>query len=339
VGSYVAEFYWRKGSKVTVLDNLSRASSLRPSGFRVESNWSYIHDSLEGVRLIEGDILDSKLLIDVMKDIDFVVHTAGQTAVTKSLSDPLLDFRVNVLGTFNVLEALRKEGQQASLLFCSTNKVYGNNVDKVEILETAERYRFRDPSCKGFDESFPVDHTNHTPYGTSKLAADLYVQEYAHTYGIKTGVFRMSCIYGDRQFGVEDQGWVSWFCSAALNDSPITIYGNGKQVRDVLYVSDLVECIEAFRSSDRHHGVFNVGGGLENTLSLRELITLLDGEFGLNPRISYAGWRPADQRIYVSDITKAREELGWEPRTSPVKGIHRLVKWARSALASHGRKS
>ncbi len=192
----------------------------------------------------------------------------------------------------------------------------------------SERYVFQDGNyVDGIPEDFPVDHTGHSPYGCSKLAADLYVQDYAHTYGLKTGVFRMSCIYGERQFGVEDQGWVAWFVIATLTGRPITIYGDGRQVRDVLYVGDLVRAFDLFLSSGIKHEVFNMGGGPTNTLSLLELLGLLGSLTGKTPVVRFSEWRKADQKVYVSDISKAKRLLGWSPTVSPKEGVSRLVSW------------
>jgi len=176
---------------------------------------------------------------------------------------------------------------------------------------------------------FPTDLCEHTPYGCSKFAGDVYVQDYAHTYGLKTGVFRMSCIYGERQFGVEDQGWVAWFAIATLLNKPITIYGDGKQVRDVLYVKDLIRAYDRFINSNLKQAVFNIGGGPENTLSLLELLDLLEGLTGKRVKISYENWRPSDQKVYISDISKVKERLRWNPRVGPREGVNKLVKWVR----------
>jgi CDP-paratose 2-epimerase len=182
----------------------------------------------------------------------------------------------------------------------------------------------------GIPESFSIDHTGHSPYGSSKLAADTYVQDYAHTYGLKTGVFRMSCIYGERQFGVEEQGWLAWFVIASLTGRPLTIYGDGKQVRDVLYVEDLVRAFDRFLGSNSNHGVFNMGGGPENTVSLLELLDLIERKTGCRPELKYADWRSADQKVYVSDIRKASESLGWKPTVSPQDGVARIIRWVEN---------
>lgn len=326
VGSHVSEYYAKKGSDVVVFDNLSRVEILRNGVGDPIHNWNYLKNNYGNVELVKGDIRSFKDVKVSSNDVDAIVHTAAQVAVTTSLEDPRTDFEINALGTFNVLEVARLN--DAALIFCSTNKVYGENVNKILVKEGRNRYYFTDEKyLNGIPETFPVDLCGHSPYGCSKFVGDIYAQDYAHTYGLKTGVFRLSCIYGERQFGVEDQGWLSWFVIATLTNKPITIYGDGKQVRDVLYVSELVEAFDSFLNSDLKHEVFNMGGGSENTLSLLELLGLLRELAGKNPSLTFADWRPADQKIYVSDISKAKKLLSWEPKVNPRKGISKLVKW------------
>jgi len=213
-------------------------------------------------------------------------------------------------------------------LFCgNTNKVYGENVDKIPLKEKKLRYVYE--GVKGISENMSIDHTGHTPYGASKYVGDIYTQEYAHIYGMKTAVFRMSCIYGPRQFGFEDQGWVAWFIIAVLTNQPITIYGNGKQVRDLLYVEDLVKAYDKFASSNIRHGVYNIGGGPKNTISLLEFLDILKEELGKKPKISFSDWRPSDQKVYITDILKVQKELNWEPAVNPRQGVKRLIEWAK----------
>lgn len=329
VGSHVAEYYAKRGSEVLVFDNLSRVEILGKSVGDPLYNWNYLKNNYGNVELVKGDIGRFEEVKAASKDVDAIVHTAAQVAVTTSLSDPRTDFEINALGTFNVLEAARLN--DAALVFCSTNKVYGENVNKIPVREEKKRYCFADEKYKnGIPETFPIDLCGHSPYGCSKLAADIYMQDYAHTYGLKTGVFRMSCIYGERQFGVEDQGWVAWFVIASLTNKQITIYGDGKQVRDVLYVTDLVEAFSAFANSKLKHEVFNMGGGSENTLSLLELLDLLKELTGRSPQTSIADWRQVDQKVYVSDISKAERLLNWRPRVRPRESVEKLVNWVNT---------
>ena len=328
VGSHVAEYYARKDYEVVAFDNLSRAELLGYEKSNAMYNWNYLKGYK--IELIKGDIRDFEKLKDAAKNADAIIHTAAQTAVTTSLRNPRTDFEINAVGTFNVLEAARLSENNPCVVYCSTNKVYGNNVNKIAVIEKEKRYEFADERYKnGIPEDFPTDLCEHTPYGCSKFAGDVYVQDYAHTYGLKTGVFRMSCIYGERQFGVEDQGWVAWFAIATLLDKPITIYGDGKQVRDVLYVKDLIRAYDLFINSNLKQAVFNIGGGPENTLSLLGLLDLLEGLTGKRAKISYENWRPSDQKVYISDISKVKEKLRWNPRVDPREGVNKLVKWVR----------
>jgi CDP-paratose 2-epimerase len=325
IGSHVAEYYSKKKEEIIVLDNLSRVETLGKTMGDPYHNWNYLKQ-YKNVKLVRGDIRNFEQVKEAAKDVDTIIHVAAQVAVTTSITNPRMDFEINTLGTFNVLEIARLK--DASLIFTSTNKVYGENVNKIPVVEKGARYEYTDPKFKeGIPETFQIDLTGHSPYGCSKLAADIYVQDYAYTYALKTGVFRMSCIYGQRQFGVEDQGWISWLAIATLTGKPITVYGDGKQVRDVLYVSDLIDAFDKFLNSKLKHEVFNIGGGPKNTLSLLELLEMLKWMSGMNPKISFAGWRPADQKVYISNINKAKALLNWEPKTSPKDGVGRLENW------------
>lgn len=331
IGSHVAEYYAKRGAEVTVLDNLSRSSMLGKSIGNPFYNWNYLRNNYKNVRLIKGDVRDFGEVRKASRGVDVIVHAAAQVAVTTSLNDPRADFEVNALGTVNILEVARLN--DADVLLCSTNKVYGENVNKIPIKEGERRYCFASEKYRnGIPETLPIDLCGHSPYGCSKLAGDVYAQDYSHTYGLKTGVFRMSCIYGERQFGVEDQGWLSWFVIATLTDRPIIIYGNGKQVRDVLFVDDLIRAFDSFVLSSLRHEVFNIGGGFENTLSLIELLALLEKLTGKIANVSFADWRHADQKVYISDISKATEKLSWQPKISPEEGVKRLVNWVSKSI-------
>ncbi len=327
IGSHVAEFY-SPNNYVILYDNLSRSQTLRTLAQNKNYNLNYLKERNPKIEFCEADVRDFESLRAAAESVDCIIHTAGQVAVTTSLKDPRSDFEVNALGTFNVLEAARLN--DSALVFCSTNKVYGENVNSIPVIEQPQRYSFGDPMySNGIPENFSIDHTAHSPYGTSKLAADTYVQDYTHTYGLKTGVFRMSCIYGERQFGIEDQGWLAWFVIASLMERQITINGDGKQVRDVLYVEDLIAAFDRFLRSNMKRGVFNIGGGPENTLSLLELLDIIKKTTGRNPAIRYGDWRQADQKVYISDIRKVQETLGWKPKVSPEEGVKRVINWAR----------
>lgn len=326
VGSHAAEYYSKKGDEVIVLDNLMRSNLFGYNKESVEFNWNYLA-GLENVKRIKGDIREEK---DVMKAIgdgvDAVIHTAGQPGVPLSVKIPREDFSINAYGTLNVLECTRQVSPKAAFVYCSTNKIYGENVDAITLEEEKTRYRYK--SKKGVAETLSMDLTGHTPYGASKYTGDIYTQEYGHIYGMKAAVFRMSCIYGTRQFGFEDQGWVAWFVIANLTGQPIVIYGDGKQVRDLLYADDLVEAYDKFITSDGKHDVYNIGGGPRNTTSLLEFIALIEKKTGIKFRkVEHKEWRPSDQKVYVSDISKVSKALEWKPKTTPEKGLERLIEW------------
>lgn len=326
VGSHTAEYYAKRGHEVIAFDNLMRSKLFGSDKKTVEYNWKYL-ETFKNVSRVVGDVRNEEDLIKVIKGLDVVIHTAGQPGVPSSARMPKEDFSINAFGTLNVLECLRQHSPKAIFIYCSTNKVYGENVDKYALDEKDKRYVYKDIS--GISESLPIDHTGHTPYGVSKYVGDLYTQEYAHIYGMRTAVFRMSCIYGTRQFGFEDQGWVAWFVIAGLLNQPITIYGDGKQVRDLLYVDDLIEGYDAFVKSNLKHAVFNIGGGPNNTTSLLEFLDLLQKETGTGMKISFSDWRPSDQKVYISNIAKVKDGLNWQPKVSVSDGVKRLIKWAK----------
>jgi CDP-paratose 2-epimerase len=280
---------------------------------------------------MRGDVREFDVVREAVRDAGVIYHLAGQVAVTTSVRDPRSDFDINALGTLNVLEAARLGGHRPVIVFTSTNKVYGG-LEEIDVVEERHCYRLtRFP--EGISEAQPLDF--HSPYGCSKGAADQYVRDYARIYGLPTVVFRMSCIYGPRQFGTEDQGWVAHFIISALTGQPITIYGNGKQVRDVLFVDDLVRALRlAARNIDTVAGeVFNIGGGPSNTLSVwAEFGNLLRGLIGKEIAVDFEDWRPGDQPCYVSNIEKARTRLGWFPNIEKEKGIRLLGEWIKANI-------
>lgn len=325
VGSHAAEYFAKKKWQVIVLDNLMRSKIFGYDKGSVEYNWNYLRQ-YKNITLIKGDVRNLKDVNRALgKGIDVVIHTAGQPGVPSSVRMPLDDFSINAQGTLNVLECTRKKSPEAVIVYCSTNKVYGENVDKIPLKELKTRYVYKD--IVGVSENMLTDLTGHTPYGVSKLTGDLYVQEYAHIYGMRTAVFRMSCIYGARQFGFEDQGWVAWFIIATLKNRPITIYGDGKQVRDLLYAEDLIKGYEAFINSKQKSGLYNIGGGPNNTTSLLEFVDEIQNLLKKKPKISFSDWRPSDQKVYISDISKIKKALFWQPKISVKEGIKRLTDW------------
>jgi CDP-paratose 2-epimerase len=319
IGSNLAHRLVGQGHDVVVYDNLSRQGAGKNIAWlRTEhgERWTFL----------QADVRDSETLRRAAADAGIIYHMASQVAVTTSVQDPRHDFEVNALGTLNVLEAARLSARKPVVLYASTNKVYGGMED-VAVIEGESSYTYRDYPY-GIPETHPLDF--HSPYGCSKGAGDQYVRDYARIYGLPTVVFRQSCIYGPRQFGIEDQGWVAWFLIAAVTGQPITIYGDGKQVRDVLWVDDLLDLYQAAVDHiDSATGqVYNVGGGPENTLSVwRELGPMLEALLGREITVGRDDWRPGDQRIFLSDIRKAGRELGWRPRVGKEEGVARLYEW------------
>jgi CDP-paratose 2-epimerase len=321
VGANVVHRLLSTGEEVRVLDNLSRPG--------VERNVRWLEDNHGGrFDLRVADIRDREAVRDATSGVSHVFHFAAQVAVTTSIDDPTFDFDVNASGTLNVLEAIRAQRPRPSLLYSSTNKVYGA-LDDVPLKLSGSRYIPEDEaiSRSGISESRALSF--HSPYGCSKGTADQYILDYAHTFGLRAVVFRMSCIYGPRQFGTEDQGWVAHFLIRALRGEPITVYGDGRQVRDVLFIDDLVDAFGLARENiDRLSGrAFNVGGGPRNAISLVELVDEIERRTRSRPRLSHADWRLADQRYYVSDTTALGRMTGWAPKTSATEGIGRLLDW------------
>lgn len=318
IGSNAAAHFTKNGYAVTVFDNLSRKGT--------DKNLSWLRETYSKLAFIKGDIRKYAQIHEAVKEQDIILHLAAQVAVTTSVNDPRTDFEINALGTFNVLEAARAHGRRPIVLFSSTNKVYGGMED-VGIVEKNGMYAYRD-FPKGISEKNQMDF--HSPYGCSKGAADQYVRDYNRIYGIPTVVFRQSCIYGPRQFGVEDQGWVAWFIIALTLGKQISVYGDGKQVRDVLYIDDLVDAYErAITRIDRASGnIYNIGGGSKNVLSVwTRFGRILEKLFNRKIPVTFADWRPGDQKVYVSDITKIQKELGWEPKIGVDQGVEKLFKW------------
>jgi len=323
VGCNLADYFLKKDYEVTVFDNLSRKGT--------EKNIEWLKSNHKNkLKFIKNDIRNFNSIVDAVKNKDLIFHTAGQVAVTTSIENPREDFEINALGTFNILEAARQSSSDPFVVFTSTNKVYGNNVNKISLIEKNTRYEFADSKYRnGIPEDFSTDADEHTPYGSSKYTADIYVRDFSTIYGLNTITFRMSCIYGIRQFGNEDQGWVSYFIISSFFNRPIVIYGDGKQVRDVLYIDDLVRAFELVSQNIKktRGKVYNIGGGTKNTMSLLELLDLLK-KLGLNPKYKFNEWRSADQKVYISDIKKTKE-FGWEPNVSPEEGVKKLLNWVK----------
>jgi CDP-paratose 2-epimerase len=321
VATNVADRLATAGRRVRLFDNLSRDGVERNVRWLLERHG-------DRVEFIRGDVRDEAAIRRAVRGVDQVFHFAAQVAVTTSLTDPFLDFEINARGTLNLLEAIRAGEQPPSLLFTSTNKVYGDLYD-VPLRRRKSRYEPADERVleRGIGESRPLDF--HSPYGCSKGAAEQYVLDYARTFGLPATVFRMSCIYGPHQFGTEDQGWVAHFLIQALRRRPLTLYGDGLQVRDVLFVEDLVDAMLLAHEhiEDTAGDAFNMGGGPARTVSLLELLDLIADVTGERPVFALEPWRPADQRYYVSSTARFERLTGWRPRTGVRQGVERLLSW------------
>jgi CDP-paratose 2-epimerase len=325
VGTNLAQHFLRLGWTVRILESFARPSALRNRA------WLERPAAERGPQIVEGDTRSPAAVLAAVEGVDAIVHLAGQVAVTSSIENPRLDFEINALGTLNVLEAARASPLRPTVLFSSTNKVYGG-LEHLEIVERDGAHTLADLP-EGVSETQPLDF--HSPYGCSKGAADQYVRDYHRIYGVPTIVFRMSCIYGPHQYGTEDQGWLAHLARMALRGQPITIFGDGKQTRDVLYVDDLARAAEAAlaRRAKVAGEVFNIGGGPGNRLAVwTQYGPLLEGLVRRRLPVRYAPWRSGDQRVYVSNLEKARQLLAWEPTVGVAEGVRRMVSWQQRLL-------
>ncbi|NWF63706.1 MAG: GDP-mannose 4,6-dehydratase [Chloroflexi bacterium] len=323
IGSNYVHRLLKRGEKVIIYDNFSRG------GAPHNLEWLKAEFGEKAFEVVIGDVRDASRITEAAQTSDVIVHLAGQVAVTTSVANPRDDFEANALGTFNVLEAARASGRNPIVIYASTNKVYGGMED-VELFEEPTRWRYKD-LVNGCPETQPLDF--HSPYGCSKGTGDQYVRDYARMYDLPTVVFRQSCIYGPRQFGIEDQGWVAWFIIAAVMGKPMTIYGDGKQVRDILHVNDLANAYDlAVEKIDIARGqVYNLGGGPSNVMSIwAEFGPRLESLIGKKIEVARGDWRPGDQRVFYADVSKAKQELGWEPKIHVDEGVNMLFEWVQA---------
>lgn len=320
IGVNSANTFAGNGWNVVVLDNLSR------KGAKLNLEWlSAQHD----IVFEQADIRDAEAVADIVRrhQPSVLLHLAAQVAVTTSVANPREDFDINALGTFNMLEAVRQHSANTFFINASTNKVYGKMED-LGIVERNGRYEYSE-LAQGVPETRNLDF--HSPYGCSKGVADQYTIDYARVYDLNAVALRQSCIYGPRQFGVEDQGWVAWFTIAAMLEKEITVYGDGKQIRDVLHVDDLVRAYEAaINNQQKVSGqAINIGGGPDNTMSLLELLDYLESTLGKKISPLWDEWRPGDQPVFVCDLAKAKKLLDWQPEHSVESGVVKLIHWVR----------
>lgn len=327
LGSNIAAELLKRGESVIIFDNLYRLGSERNlQWLRKQGEFAFYRGDIRNWEDVESSIKKEKPSV--------IFHLAGQVAMTTSLERPRFDFEINVLGSFNILESIRREFPEAIVIYSSTNKVYGD-LEWIQYRETEDRYVPIDYP-NGFSEKIPLDF--HSPYGVSKGSADQYMLDYHRMFGIKTVVFRHSSMYGERQFATHDQGWIGWFCQKAweqkngIDRSPFTISGNGKQVRDVLHANDMVLLyLEAVRNIEKAQGeAFNIGGGMANSLSLLELFQVLENELGIKLNFQKLPPRDSDQKVFVADIAKAEQLIGWKPKVDKISGLRRMIAWIKS---------
>jgi CDP-paratose 2-epimerase len=311
-------------SELFIIDNLCRyGSEINLNWLKEKGKFTFIKEDIRNVEVIEKSIMEIKP--------DVIFHLAGQVAMTTSISDPRNDFEVNVLGTINVLESVRKHCPTCTIIYSSTNKVYGD-LESYDYTETGHRYTVNN-FPNGFDENTQLSF--HSPYGCSKGAADQYVLDYHRLFNLNTVVFRHSSMYGGRQFSTYDQGWIGWFCKQAIDTKngaqkePFTISGNGKQVRDVLHADDMISLyFSAVDNIKKIKGeAFNIGGGMSNSLSLLELFDILNTELGIKLNYKELPWRVSDQKVFVADITKYSKATGWQPAVDKLSGIRKMLEW------------
>lgn len=318
IGTNTAEYYLKRKYKVIVLDNISRVGSTY--------NLQWLKTFKGNLVFKKVDIRNYAFLVKVFQEFkpDLILHLAGQTTVTGSIINPREDFEINALGTFNVLEAMRNGSPKASLIYSSTNKVMGELLD-IPIIEKENRYVFK--NLKGISENYPLNFCS--PYGCSKGCGDQYVLDYARIYKLNTIVFRQSCIYGSRQFGIEGQGWLAWLISSLIFDQSVSLYGTGKQVRDILHVNDLINAFDlAFKNIKKTNGkAYTIGGGPKFTVSILEFFKILENISRKNFNYKIKPWRLADQKVYISDISSAKKDFNWEPSINPKEGIKSMYDW------------
>jgi CDP-paratose 2-epimerase len=324
LGSHVCEFYSKKGSEVISYDNMTKYE-LKRTGFQTDAARDYNLKYLKrlGVKMVRADVRNFEALLDNAQGCDYIIHTAAQPAMTISWEEPLLDITTNVMGTFNVLETARR--LKIPIASCATIHIYGNQIN--DTLKEEDRRYVREP--EGIDENHPTLEGTLTPLHASKAAGDVYAKTYIDTYRLEAASFRLTGIYGTRQFGGEDHGWVANFAIRSILGWPITIFGTGKQVRDIIYATDVCEAFDAYYRT-RKSGIYNIGGGTQTAISLLECIDILEDINAQRPQVKFEPDRHGDLRYFICDIGKAKNELGWEPKILPRRGIENLTDWIKN---------
>ena len=326
IGSQSAEYFAALGNKVIVLDNLLRTKLLSMPHKSIEHNWRYLK-KIKNVKCIEGDVRNvSDVVKAIGKGVDVVIHAAGQPSVFSSADILKEDFDINARGTVTVLECLKRKSPKAAFIYCSTDKIYGYDKEK----KSAKKIKSNNQKKYTVTDNTQIKIPGLSAYAASKLTGDVYTQYFHHNFKMRTAVFRMGCIYGPRQFGIESQGWVGWFVEAHLRGKLITLYGDGSQIRDILYVSDVVRAFDAFIKSKFEHKVYNIGGGSANSLSLNECLSILKMETKRVPIVRIAPFRDNDQMTCIMDTRRVCRELKWKPKVNPQTGIRNVIKWVES---------
>lgn len=321
IGSNLANYLLKKGADVTIYDNFSRDN--------VRKNLKWLRSKYVNFKVVNADIRDEVALAKAVKKKTIIFHEAAQVAVTSSVDDPINDFDINARGSLNLLESIRKYSPDAIAIYASTNKVYGG-LEDYEVVEKKGRYVFADSKlAAGISEKENLDF--HSPYGCSKGTADQYFRDYNRIFGLKTIVFRQSCIYGPRQWGTEDQGWVFHFLKLAYQKQTLKIFGDGKQVRDLLFINDLIKAYEmSIENISKTSGqIYNVGGGLVNSVSLIEAISTIEKIIKRTVKTEFLDWRPGDQKVFISNNSKAQKDFGWTPDTTVKAGMVELMDWVK----------
>lgn len=326
LGSHVCEYYIRKGADVISYDNMTK-HELKRTGYMADEardyNWNYLKSI--GVKLVKADVRDFEELLDNTQGYDYIIHTAAQPAMTISWEDPRLDITSNVIGTFNVLETARK--LKIPVACCATIHVYGNEINKS--LKEEERRYVREPET--IDENYPTLEGIITPLHASKAAGDIYTRVYIDTYQVEAASFRLTGIYGTRQLGGEDHGWVANFSIRSILGWPLTIFGTGKQLRDIIYATDVCRAFDAFYQA-RKPGIYNIGGGAETAISLLECIDIIEEINKEKPDVKFEPDRHGDLRYFICDISKAQKNLNWQPEILPREGIEKLIDWIKENI-------
>ncbi len=326
LGSHVCEYYMQQGAEVIAYDNMTK-HELKRTGYMADEARDYNSNYLKsiGVKVVKADVRNEEELLDTAHVCDYIIHTAAQPAMTISWEDPRLDVTSNVLGTFNVLDTARQ--LKIPVACCATVHVYGNEINN-ELKEEERRY-VREPA--GIDENYPTLGGTLTPLHASKAAGDIYTRVFIDTYQVEAAGFRLTGIYGTRQFGGEDHGWVANFSIRSALGWPLRIYGNGKQVRDIIYATDICRAFDAFYKA-RKPGIYNIGGGVDTAVSLIECIDIIEEITGEKPDVQFEEDRLGDLKYFICDITKARTQLEWEPQIKPREGIEKLITWIKEEI-------